>query len=551
MPAFLGRSITIDRITIGSLVLCVAIQSALAQTGLNTLNAPNAFNAPTNPSTLNLPTLGDPASQVLSLQQEADIGLSIWQSLWRDDELLEDPWLMAYVDQIGQKLASVAAIANTGADKQAIKTQRIANVVDDASLRFFWIAQPAINAFALPGGYIGVHTGLLANTQTESEFASVLSHEIAHVTQRHIARMLARQQQFTPLAIASVLLAIIVASKNPSAAAGIATAGSGINAQGYLNFSRDAEREADRLGLQLLQDSGFSAQGMPDFFGRLISATRLYENNAPAYLRTHPLTSERMADMLGRVQQLRYRQHVSSITFLLAKQRAMLQGKTNAQLNDEGLKASQFIQPSQSSSRTSTDWRERLTAYYRLALIAERREQWSEAEQYFNRAQQTLQSSADKQTPAIRHVWLDANAALMVVKQNNPARTPEALATLRQLAQQNPDQAVLTWVLVEALHEQGQFMQVVQLLTQNPSVAQFSLRYYQRLASSYFGLGQIAQQHWMLVNYYETLGLPSLALEQIRLSRQSVQGNDQFALLSQLDSKESELKAQIIKLKRP
>jgi predicted Zn-dependent protease len=183
------------------------------------------------------------------------------------------------------------------------------------------LKDPTINAFAMPGGVIGVHTALIAITQTESELASVFSHEMGHVEQHHMARMLARQSNTTVLALASLLLAVVVGVRGGSGdVAGAALmGGQAAIIQRQLAYSRDYEREADRMGLQILYSAGFDPQGMPDFFSRMYQQTRIGENNAIPYLMTHPLTMDRITDISGRVHQLPPHPVVSSDNYVLVR----------------------------------------------------------------------------------------------------------------------------------------------------------------------------------------------------------------------------------------
>jgi predicted Zn-dependent protease len=172
----------------------------------------------------------------------------------------------------------------------------------------------SINAFAMPGGVIGVHTGLMLSANTESELAGVLGHEIGHVTQRHLARVLASQKYDTFKNIAGIALALLMARSNPQLASGAFTTVSALGVQSQLDYTREHEREADRIGLQILDSGGFDVRGMPGFFQVMQRGTR-FEGSAPTFLRTHPLTSERIADVTNRVEQMPYRQVTDSIEF--------------------------------------------------------------------------------------------------------------------------------------------------------------------------------------------------------------------------------------------
>ena len=218
----------------------------------------------------------------------------------QDKAYVDDPELIDYLNDLGYRLVS-----------QSPEYRQ--------EFEFFVILDPSVNAFALPGGFIGVHTGLFLTAQSESEFASVLSHEIAHVTQRHIARMIAGQKQQTILSIAAMAVAVLASRGSAQLSqAAITAAGAGA-IQSQLNYTREHEREADRIGYQILDRSGFDVNAMPLFFERLQRATRTYESNAPSYLRTHPLTTERIADMRNRAESAPYRLVTDSIDFQLLR----------------------------------------------------------------------------------------------------------------------------------------------------------------------------------------------------------------------------------------
>lgn len=226
-----------------------------------------------------LPELGDIASSEFSLSTEKKIGLQIMHDIrWREPAYLDDSDVETYLNQLGGRLAAVSNDPGFG-------------------FTFFAINDQNINAFAMPGGYIGVHTGLILSAQTESELAGVLGHEISHVTQRHIARQIYQSKKIGMASMVAMALALLAArSSGQVAGAAIATTQAGaISAQ--LAFSRDFEREADRQGFDILRKAGYDVRGMAAFFVRLQQAVRLYENNATAYLRTHPLSGERLTDM--------------------------------------------------------------------------------------------------------------------------------------------------------------------------------------------------------------------------------------------------------------
>lgn len=243
-----------------------------------------------------LPDLGDVSATVLSPLQEQAIAEQILREVAVSDDVLQDVEVTDYLQALGARL-----VAN-GPDKRQKFT-------------FFVVQDSSINAFAMPGGVIGVHTGLILGANSESELASVLGHEIGHVTQRHLARMLAAQKNDTFKNIAGLALALLVSRSNPQLASGAFTTVSAAGVQNQLDYTREHEREADRIGLQILDSGGFDVRAMPNFFTTLQRGSRFAEGSAPSFLRTHPLTSERIADVSNRVEQMHYRQVADSVEF--------------------------------------------------------------------------------------------------------------------------------------------------------------------------------------------------------------------------------------------
>jgi predicted Zn-dependent protease len=247
-------------------------------------------------SAIELPDLGDVSATVMSPLQEQAIAELILREVAISDDVLRDVEITDYLQALGAKLAA------NGPEKMQ-------------KFYFFVVQDRSINAFAMPGGVIGVHTGLILSASSESELASVLGHEIGHVTQRHLARMLASQKTDTLKNIAGLALALLVSRSNPQLASGAFTTVSAIGVQNQLDYTREHEREADRIGLQILDSGGFDVRAMPNFFGTLQRGSRFSEGSAPSFLRTHPLTSERIADVANRVEQMPYRQVTDSVEF--------------------------------------------------------------------------------------------------------------------------------------------------------------------------------------------------------------------------------------------
>jgi predicted Zn-dependent protease len=237
-----------------------------------------------------LPSLGD--NSELAAAAERRIGDRIAASIYRDPDYIDDPVLTDYVQSIWQPLL---AAARARGELNAELDERFA-------WELFLIRDRSINAFALPGGYLGVHLGLIGGVTSRDELAAVLGHELSHVTQRHISRLITQQARTTPLMIGAMILGALAASKSPQAASAAIFGGQAVAAQSQLNFSRDMEREADRIGFNVMLDAGFEARGVASMFEKLQQASRLNDNGAFPYLRSHPLTTQRIAEVQARLQ---------------------------------------------------------------------------------------------------------------------------------------------------------------------------------------------------------------------------------------------------------
>jgi predicted Zn-dependent protease len=230
-----------------------------------------------------LPDIGDSSQQYLSTSDEHRLGRAVMQRIRERDLVLEDVQSDEYLNSIGHRIAAYAQN-------------------DGQPITFFWVRNPAINAFAAPGGFIGVNTGLLLITQEEDELAGVIAHELAHVSQRHIARSFADTQQMSlPMAAALVASALVAAAGGGQAGAAAMAGTMGAFAQHQINFTRANELEADRVGTQLLQQAGFDPNGMAHLFARLERQTSGVETRIPEFLLTHPLPRNRVADTQDRL----------------------------------------------------------------------------------------------------------------------------------------------------------------------------------------------------------------------------------------------------------
>ncbi|MDR5830369.1 M48 family metalloprotease [Caballeronia sp. LP006] len=260
-------------------------------------------------SSVQLPDLGDGSDGTLSPQAERTLGERMMREVRADPDYLDD-WLMRdYLDSIATKLSAAAA------------TQYLGGYRPDFDL--FAVRDPQINAFSMPGGFIGVNTGLISATQTESELASVIGHEMGHVLQRHIARMIGAQKKSGYAALAAMLAGLLagVMARSGDLGMGIAMGGQAFAVDNQLKFSRAAEHEADRVGFQMLAAAGYDPYAMTAFFARLDRLT-MSDNGVPPYARTHPLTVERIADMEDRARRVPYRQPRQSPEYAFVRARA-------------------------------------------------------------------------------------------------------------------------------------------------------------------------------------------------------------------------------------
>lgn len=237
-----------------------------------------------------LPALGDGLE--MSTGAERQLGDRIARELYRSSAYVDDATLGDYVEGLWLRLMAAARLRG--------------ELRPEMDEQYAWTVllgrDRSVNAFALPGGYMGVHLGLIASVDNADELASVLAHELSHITQRHIARMISRQGQQAPWMIAAMILGILAASSSPDAAGALIVGGQAATVQGQLNFSRDMEREADRVGYGVMTQAGFNGQGFASMFQKLLQANRHNDTGAFPYLRSHPLTTERIADMQARQQ---------------------------------------------------------------------------------------------------------------------------------------------------------------------------------------------------------------------------------------------------------
>ena len=445
-----------------------------------------------------LPELGDVASNELSLATEKKIGQKIMDEIrWREASYLDDPDVENYLNQLGARLVAVGNDPGMG-------------------FQFFAIDDMRINAFAMPGGYIGVHAGLLLAAQTESELAGVLAHEISHVTQRHIARQVYQSKQLSMASMVAMGLSLLAARSSPQGTmAAISTTQAGaISAQ--LAFSRDFERESDRLGFEMLRRAGYDVRGMSTFFGRLQQSTRQYENNATAYLRTHPLSGERMSDMQNRERPVTYRQVADSPEFHLVRARVRaLQGRPVDAVREFETSLRDRKYASEASTR------------YGLAVAVARNRDWRAAEQELAAVRKLKVTSpmVDRQLAEVRMGRGDKDAGL---------------ALYREAMVRYPLNMPLLYGYGSALLAEKQFSAALGFADEQLQNHPQDARFLKLRADSYAGLGRRSQHHLALAELTALKGQTAGAIEQLQLAQQA--GDANFYEMSMIDGRLREMK---------
>ncbi|MGH8729381.1 MAG: M48 family metalloprotease [Burkholderiales bacterium] len=450
-----------------------------------------------------LPDLGDASESAFSLAQEREIGEEIMRQIRSDPAFLDDAEITQYLNDLGYRLES------------------------RQSLTFFGVRDPTINAFALPGGFIGVHTGLIASSLTESELASVLSHEIAHVTQRHIARLISSQKKSTIISLAALAVAVLASRSNSQISqAGVATA-QATAIQSQLNFTREHEREADRIGLQILQQAGFDARAMPAFFERLQRGTRALETStsAPAYLRTHPLTFERIADVESRIQGLDAKQSVDSLDFHLVRAKLKANHETP---RDAIAYFEQNVQQRKFAAEAGSR--------YGLVVALMRQKNIGRAE----KEMASLREIAPP-NPMIENLAAQVKTAA--------GKKDEAVAIYRNAHGKFPESKVLTYNYAESLLHARSSEKALEVVEDQLELYPDDARLYLLRAQSYAAQNKRLLQHQSQAEAYVRLGSLPQAIEQLQIALRA--GDGDFYELSQVEARLNQLRALEAESRKP
>jgi beta-barrel assembly-enhancing protease len=451
----------------------------------------------------NLPRLGDAGADELSPQAERRLGDSIMKQVRHDPSYLDDADVLDYLNRFAAVMSATPAAAGHQFD-------------------FFALRDPTLNAFALPGGWIGVHAGIITAAQSESEMASVLAHEIGHVVQRHIGRMLSQQRQVSNVAMAAMIIALLAARSSPDAAFGTAMLGDQVARQNLLSFSREAEREADRVGLEILRQAGFDVRAAVSFFGRIQQAGRLFESSAPAYMRTHPMTGERINDLTLRIQDERYRQRVDSPEFPLLRARLRAIGDTSS----DGLRnARQHFDVQTRDGGAGAD------AWYGLAVAAA-------AQRDFERAREALGEA--RRRFGRDHPYFDG---LEITVRTAVGDRAGALAASRQALERFPDSRALVRLHGDALLANGLGAEAIGFLRDRLVQYRGDGRLWHLLSEAYGRQNQRAEAHRAAAEEFALVGAWQSAVEQLRMAQRA--GDADFYTGSMIDARLRDLQAEL------
>lgn len=460
------------------------------------LAAPSAV--PAEVSTL--PELGDASAVVISPKQERKLGEDFMRKARRMLRMVDDPELNDYIQSLGNRL-----LAHGNGSGEAYQ--------------FFLVDDPSINAFAVPGGFIGVNTGLILAARDEGELAAVVAHEITHVQQRHIPRLIAESKRTSGPAMAALIAAILLAGTGHDGADAAVALTSATMAQSQLNYTRAFEQEADNLGIRILAGAGFDPHAMPAFFESLQTWGRLNETSLPEFLRTHPITATRITESRQRAEQYAKTRGSDSNAFYLAR------AKIRALKGNPGEVAQNFKKTLEDGKYRYAD-----AERYGYALALARAQQPQSA-------RRILDDLIRREPDNIAYRLALAETELAAGQRDR------ALKLYASAYQKHPESTPLAHRYAAALLESGQAKRAQALLkdllrsqTGDPSL-------YKMLARAAGETGELVAAHQALAEHYYLSGNADAALEQLRIATRFAKGN--FYALSSIEARTQEMKDEI------
>ena len=448
-----------------------------------------------------LPDFGDASEEEFSPAEERVLGEAFMRAVRASLTLVDDPLVEQYVQSLGYRLVA-------SSDRR------------DLAFTFFVVEDASLNAFAAPGGFIGVHSGLISATRSESEFASVLAHEIAHVTQRHIARAIEHGSRSSLPVLAGILAAVIVGTQDIEAGQATAVAVIGSSAQRQINFTRENEMEADRVGIRMLADAGFDPREMAGVFEKLQNAAR-YSQRPPEYLSTHPVTTNRIAEARDRAARLPYRQHENSESYYLVRVNLRVRTADDAQrvleeLVDEG-------STGQAQSVAANTYGQA------LALVRLGREE--EARGLFERLVESLPDN-----PVFR-AELAGNA-------RRTGNLPRALALYEEGLDLYPDDRGLVRGQAAALNEAGRPRDTLSLIDDYGQLYALDSEMYRLRADAHEKLGRTLASRADLAEHLYLSGRLDGAIQQLRLALRDQDRDKGFYRVARIEARLEELETE-------
>jgi len=463
----------------------------------------NAYSDQNNKN--KLPDIGISGFSVLSLDKERQIGQAMMRQLRASQPIIQDPVLIEYINDLGNRLVKNANDVNY-------------------AFKFFLLNNNELNAFAFFGGHVGVHSGLITTADNESELASVLAHEISHVTQRHLARRLESQSQTQALSMAAMISSVLITLVNPAVGMAALTTTMAATQQASINYTRGNEKEADRVGITLLANSGFDPQGAPSFFRKMSEKYR-YASKPPAMLLTHPLPESRIADARQRAHNYPVRPLPPSLNFELAKARIKARYQSDPKTNIG------YYQ----RLLTKNHYKTKEGAQYGLALS------YFEDKQY-NKAQELLE--ALRLTDKNNLFYVDALTDVYLENQG----TEKALSMLANLNLLMPNNQVISLNYGNALLKAKQYDQSAQVIQDFLLVQPSNFIAYDILTSLFRQQGKMGQMHINKAELLALLGAYSKAVDELQTSYAFV--DDQPLLQKRIKARILQFQEQENRLKR-
>lgn len=450
---------------------------------------------------IDLPDIGDNAGEISPLE-EYRTGEAVIRNIRRAGGVLDDPLIQDYLNELGFRLVAHS------------ETQQLFN--------FFLIKDSSINAFALPGGFIGINAGLILATKSESELAGVMAHEIAHITQRHHARQYEQSSSNIPI-IAALIAAMVLGSQNNDIGqAALASAAAG-SAQQQINFTRSNEKEADRMGIKLLIDAEFNPHGMADFFDTMDKQSRFYGDNIPEFLRSHPVNPARIADAKHRANQYKNRLDTTSTKYHLLRIRLSVLASDDKSKTEKEL----------ASKLKLGNYQNKEAIRYGYALALQLNKKYTQA---LKQTRILIKNNPNLIAYNILKAQIETDAALY----------PAAIKTFKKLLNIYPGNKTINLYYADTLVKANKIKLAHEILESQLTSEARTPKLYQLLASTQAKLNKPAYSHQSLAEYYYLLGQTHDAIKQVEIALKIPKID--FYLTSRLEARLKEFKDELQQL---